>query len=209
MVNASQAEDLTDLWGNGRIRVFISHTSARKDWANQLKSNLEMYGVASFVAHEDIVPMKEWQHEIRRALFSMDVLVALLTRGFSRSDWTDQEVGVAIGLGIPIIPIRMGKDPYGFFGKYQALSGQDKSPQDMAFEILGIISQSAQRRVLRLVREGFICSRSGPSNRRLPEGSFVDLGRVPLTAYEIQEYLNVQRTIEVALIEVYGVDEES
>ena len=75
------------------------------------------------MAHEDIEPMKEWENEIENALFSMDILVALLTERFSASNWTDQEVGVAIGLKVPIIPVRWGKDPYGFMGKYQAISG--------------------------------------------------------------------------------------
>ena len=100
-MNAMQTEDLTQLWGNGRIRAFISHTAHHKEQANRLKSSLESYGVASFVAHEDIAPMKEWQGEIERALFSMSVLVALLTKEFSQSSWTDQEVGVAIGRRFP------------------------------------------------------------------------------------------------------------
>ena len=53
----------------------------------------------------------------------MNLLVALLTEGFSESKWTDQEVGVAFGRNVPIIPIRMGKDPYGFMGRYQAIAG--------------------------------------------------------------------------------------
>ena len=55
--------------------------------------------------------MKEWETEIESALFSMDVLVALLTDGFHDSNWTDQEVGVAIGRKIPVVPVRLGKGP--------------------------------------------------------------------------------------------------
>ncbi len=73
--------------------------------------------------------MSEWQDEMERALFSMDVLVALLTDGFSDSDWTDQEVGVAVGRGVPVVPVRMGKDPYGLMGKYQALRGHTNAEE--------------------------------------------------------------------------------
>ena len=45
-----------------------------------------------------------------------------MTETFHDSDWTDQEVGFAFGRGVPIISVRMGKDPYGFIGKFQALS---------------------------------------------------------------------------------------
>jgi len=115
------------LWGDGALRVFISHVAKDMEFAASLKVSLGSRGMASFVAHEDIEPMREWELEIERALFSMDVLVALLTEGFSESKWTDQEVGVAVGRRVPIVPIRMGKDPYGFMAKYQAIPGSDRA----------------------------------------------------------------------------------
>ena len=123
MMNLGVDKSLDQLWGEGAIRVFISHTHEHKVEATEIQSYLNYYGIASFVAHEDIEPMKEWETEIERALFSMDLFIALLTERFSESKWTDQEVGVAFGRRVPIIPIRLGKDPYGFMGKYQAVSG--------------------------------------------------------------------------------------
>jgi hypothetical protein len=52
----------------------------------------------------------------------MDGFVALMTADFHDSDWTDQEVGFAFARGVPLIAVRLGKDPYGFIGKFQALS---------------------------------------------------------------------------------------
>ncbi|MFZ5912901.1 MAG: toll/interleukin-1 receptor domain-containing protein [Pseudomonadota bacterium] len=88
-----------------------------------LKISLRLFGVSCFVAHEDIQPTKEWQVEIENALASMDGLVALMTDNFHVSDWTDQEVGFAFARGVPIIAVRLGKDPYGFIGKFQGLAG--------------------------------------------------------------------------------------
>lgn len=87
-----------------------------------LKEELKLYGISCFVAHEDIHPTKEWQIEIENALDSMDAFVALLTDGFHDSLWTDQEMGFAFARGVPIVPVKLGKDPYGFIGKFQALS---------------------------------------------------------------------------------------
>ena len=120
---------LGKLWGDGVVLVFISHTSEHKVFANGIKESLDQYGIAAFVAHEDIEPIKTWELEIERALFSMDILLALLTEGFSESKWTDQEVGVAVGLRVPILPVRLGKDPYGFIGKFQAIPGSDGARQ--------------------------------------------------------------------------------
>ncbi|MEK6742233.1 MAG: toll/interleukin-1 receptor domain-containing protein [Nitrospirota bacterium] len=110
------------VWEDEGCRVFLSHKSEVKKEAVALKESLKLYGIAGFVAHEDIHPTKEWQDEIENALFSMDAFVALMTEEFHNSVWTDQEVGVAFGRGVPIISVRLGKDPYGFIGKFQGLS---------------------------------------------------------------------------------------
>ncbi|MCM1987484.1 toll/interleukin-1 receptor domain-containing protein [Methanococcoides seepicolus] len=116
-------KDESRIWGEEkRYKVFLSHKSEDKIKAAKLKDELEIFGISAFVAHEDIHPIHIWQDEIENALFSMDTLVALMTKGFHDSDWTDQEIGVAFGLKIPIIPLRFGKDPYGFIGKFQGLT---------------------------------------------------------------------------------------
>lgn len=115
-------DSVSRVWGNEGYRVFLSHKNEVKKETAKLKEQLKLFGVSGFVAHEDIHPTKEWRNEIENALFSMDAFVTLLTEGFHDSDWTDQEVGVAFGRGVPIIPVKLGKDPYGFIGKFQALS---------------------------------------------------------------------------------------
>jgi hypothetical protein len=104
-----------------------------------LQQALLRYGISSFVAHNDIEPTREWQNEIIKALFTMDALVAILIPGFKESNWTDQEIGVAVGRDVLIIPIRKGLDPYGFIGKYQGLQGYGKTVKQVAKEIYEII----------------------------------------------------------------------
>lgn len=74
----------------------------------------------------------------RSALASMDGLVALLAPGFKESNWCDQEVGVAIGRRLPIVSVRVGLDPYGFIGKYQAVQGAGKETRMLARELYDI-----------------------------------------------------------------------
>jgi hypothetical protein len=112
----------TRIWGDIGFRVFLSHKSEVKKETAALKEGLRLFGISCFVAHEDIHPTKAWQDEIENALASMEGFVALMTENFHASDWTDQEVGFAIARGVPIIAVRLGKDPYGFIGKFQALS---------------------------------------------------------------------------------------
>jgi TIR domain len=110
------------IWGEEGFRLFLSHKSDVKKETAELKDRLHLFGLSCFVAHQDIHPIKAWQDEIEIALGSMEGFVALLTDNFHDSDWTDQEVGFAFARGVPIIAVRLGKDPYGFIGKFQALS---------------------------------------------------------------------------------------
>ena len=115
-------EAVSRIWGAEGYRVFLSHKVEVKKETSELKEKLKLFGISAFVAHEDIHPTKKWQDEIENALFSMDAFVALMTEEFHDSIWTDQEVGVAFARGVPIISVKLGKDPYGFIGKFQALS---------------------------------------------------------------------------------------
>ena len=124
-MNKREAKHLDQLWGEGSVRIFISHVAKCRGLAREIQEGLTDFGIASFVAHKDIEPAADWQSEIELALFSMDMLVALLTEGFSESKWTDQEVGVAIGREVPVVSVALGVDPYGFIGKYQAILGKD------------------------------------------------------------------------------------
>lgn len=108
-------------WEDGRFRLFITHLANQKLTAHSLKSNLRFYGIDAFVAHDDIRPGKEWQLVIESALHSCDALVGLLHSGFRESDWCDQEVGFALGRGVPVVPIHFDLYPYGFFGSVQAI----------------------------------------------------------------------------------------
>ncbi len=104
-----------DFWKENYFKLFLSHVSSYKKKTAELQEALEYYGITAFVAHEDIKPTKEWQAEIEVALETMDGLAALLTPKFHESNWTDQEIGFAIGKGVPILSIRLKLDPYGVY----------------------------------------------------------------------------------------------
>lgn len=133
--NPSQAP----LWAPDHFRLFLSHVSAFRVETAALRDELLDYNIAAFVAHDDIIPTAEWQGEIARALMEMDGLTALLTDGFSESRWTSQEVGWALGRGVPVISIRYAVDPFGFMGSRQALSGRGKTPEAVAGELVRVL----------------------------------------------------------------------
>jgi hypothetical protein len=108
------------MWSDGSIRIFLSHLSEHQDYANQVADELKLLRIDAFVAHVDIEPDTEWQEQIEIALKTCDAFVGLLHVGFSASHWTQQEVGWALGRGIPLCMIRLGEDPVGFKAKLQA-----------------------------------------------------------------------------------------
>jgi len=128
-------------WGNCELKVFISHLSKDKDKATALAKELQKYGATGFVAHIDIQPNEEWLKTIESALESMDVLLALVTEGFKDSDWTVQEIGFALGKGVPVVAIRNGMDPFGFFGKWQAIQGTGRYPNDIIKDFIAVINE--------------------------------------------------------------------
>jgi hypothetical protein len=107
---------------SSRKLVFLSHSHKDVELANSAKEHLEWrFAINLFVAHEDLTPSEEWQTEILRMLRKCDAFIPLLTRNFARSNWTDQETGLALAFKKLIIPIRVDVNPYGFVGKLQAL----------------------------------------------------------------------------------------
>ena len=152
-------ESLQRIWGDNQLRLFICHRHTDKISAVYLKNQLAKFNVSAFVAHEDIEPTLVWQREIRFALTSMNVFVALLTPDFRDSKWTDQEIGFAVAKKVLIIHVRDGLDPYGFIGETQSLSTSIDSPEELSWGIIKILlkdisTQDKMREALFVALEG-------------------------------------------------------
>jgi hypothetical protein len=138
------AESAPSFWAPGRFRLFISHCSRVKESAHKLKAALAKFGIAAFVAHDDIEPTREWQGEIESALRTMDALCAILTPDFVSSKWCDQEVGMAIGRSKLVVPLRAGADPHGFLGKYQGLNTKAVSAEQLSERLFDVLIRNPQ-----------------------------------------------------------------
>jgi hypothetical protein len=130
-------------WKPDYFRLFISHVSSSHAVASEIATVLrEWYGVEGFVAHADIVPSADWQNEIEASLKTMDALLALLTPGFSKSLWCNQEVGWALGRQSLAISVRLGEDPTGFVGRFQAIPGGDGKPHGVAERVFTALAKN-------------------------------------------------------------------
>ncbi|SCY78276.1 toll/interleukin-1 receptor domain-containing protein [Microvirga guangxiensis] len=139
--------DNLSIWKPGLVRLFISHRDEYKRVATDLADALEIYGIGSFVAHDTIEPTREWRREIMNGLETMEVMLVFLTDNFSESIWTNQEVGFALGKGVPIISLKLEKkDPPGFISHEQALRSSLSDPASSAKQIQKLVAEKLGRR---------------------------------------------------------------
>lgn len=143
-------------WLPGHFRLFICHLAIYRDDAAALQTILQEFQISSFVAHNDIEPTTEWQKEIEAALSTSDAMVVLLRKDFHKSDWADQEIGYAMGRGIPIITLQFEENPYGFIARFQALNGNGKELKMLGREIFDILRKHKQTR--RRVTEALVAN---------------------------------------------------
>ena len=90
----------------------------------------------------------ETASELYPALRECDIFIALLTRAFSESDWTDQETGFALALGKTIIPVKLHRDenPHGFIDHIQALKWNKESSYASAWDVAACIGKNEKFR---------------------------------------------------------------
>ena len=125
------------------LKVFFSYSTNDKETVGDLKTVLESMGFEVFLAHEDLEPCVEWQEEIKKNLSNCDIFIPLLTNSFKESEWTNQEIGIAIATDKFIIPMQVDFPPYGFIGKIQSLRIAEYS-LDTAKEIVRVIRNNSR-----------------------------------------------------------------
>lgn len=192
------------IWTADRIRVFMSHTTEHKVDVGRLATELNRFAFSCFVAHDAIEPSRQWQEVIELALRTCDVLVAYVTPDFNASRWTDQEVGWALGRGVIVIPLKVGTDPYGFFGAYQAVPvGENQRAWEVSVAVARAIAVAIFRRqrpgagtlvapMADAVVEAFCRSGSFESTRR----RFELLSLIPRDAWTHEHFARLERAIE-------------
>ena len=134
------------IWKPGLVRVFISHRDGHKRAAHELAKELEDYGFSCFVAHDTIPANEEWRKVIVNGLETMEVMLVFLTDDFHESTFTMQEVGYALGRGIPYVSLKLeSRDPPGFISHTQALRGRLADPAASAKDLSRLLAEAIGR----------------------------------------------------------------
>jgi TIR domain len=153
--------DSLSIWRLGCIRLFISHRDKYKSQANELAELLSNYGISSFVAHDSIEPMEQWQQTILKGLETMELMLTFVTDDFHESYWTNQEIGYALARNIPVISLKLeNKDPVGFIAEKQALKGNIEDLTLLLPKLYELLAKklSNQSRMQTALIEAFVTS---------------------------------------------------
>jgi TIR domain len=103
------------------IKAFLSYSTKDKKIAGKIKEEFEKIGINLFLAHQDIKVSKEWRKRIKTEIKESKWCLFLITGSFEKSEWTDQEAGMAIAHNREIVSLYVQtKKPYGFLADYQA-----------------------------------------------------------------------------------------
>ncbi|MDN3310539.1 toll/interleukin-1 receptor domain-containing protein [Microbacterium oryzae] len=158
-----QIEDAeSSLWNSGYVRVFLSHSAHHKAFVGQVADELAVSGIHAFVAHDTMEYEQPWQDQIEHGLRTMQAFVALVHPEFLTSPWCQQEVGWALGRGVPRYVIRYPADPAGFIGRTQWPQGNEMNAREVAALVLEWVSRIPE--FSDQIVDGLLSSLSGAQN---------------------------------------------
>lgn len=88
--------------------AFISYGSQDRDIVNSLKDILEVNGIKTWIAPDDIPIGSEYSEVINEAIKKCTMFIAVLTKNSQESAWVEREVERAITYEKSILPIQIG-----------------------------------------------------------------------------------------------------
>jgi len=213
-LEGSSKKELAD--SKNRILVFISYSTKDKEVVGKIKRQLENFGLEVFVGHDDINPSSDWIKVILKNLRECDIFIPYLTKDFRKSDWTDQESGIADCLKKCILPLKIKYNPYGFINKYQALDISSEDIFNYGFEIVKrVIKDNRFPKLRNVIVESLINSRHFEVTRdcfkalflfeKLSKKEMTRIAKASLTNDQIYKYLATGRLLKSLLEQNEGV----
>ncbi len=86
-------------------KIFISHSGADRQWVEQIDVIAKNSGIVAYLYEHDPQPGKYIAEKVKQAIQNSDALVVLLTYNSQFTPYVQQEIGVAEGKGMRIIPL--------------------------------------------------------------------------------------------------------
>lgn len=90
--------------------VFISYSYADKLFVDMLSEQLRTRGISVWSGQEDLKFVSDLQEVITHAIRDASVIIVVVSENSVGSSWQNIEMGIAISLALPVIPIRLMRD---------------------------------------------------------------------------------------------------
>jgi len=85
--------------------VFVSYPHEEREWVSQLAMALVERGLRAWYGESQIKPGESWIEGVQQGLQASNYFVFIITSRVAQSNWAALELGAALGLGKPIIPV--------------------------------------------------------------------------------------------------------
>jgi len=107
-----------------QYRVFISYSREDSDLVDKIVAILEENGLHP-MHDKDFGPGEGFPDQIKNYIAHSHVFMPVITKESSGRGWVHQEIGYAMALNIPVLPISYGEDPGQMIRDLQAIKWED------------------------------------------------------------------------------------
>jgi len=104
-----------------RIRIFISYSSDDRDTVEKVAEILETEE-RQVIWDKHLLYGSGFHAQIKRLIEHAHIFMPLLTKSSTNKQWVQQEIGYAVALRVPVVPIAIGCDPDAFLHGIQAIN---------------------------------------------------------------------------------------
>ena len=121
---------------NMSTRVFISYSKEDVGAATTLKTELSDLATECFLAPADLPPGQDFRIELVEQIKSCTVVLALISQNYCKSEYANQELGIALGFDKRILPICLDDTlPGAFIDGIQCICCKNASIGDQIINI--------------------------------------------------------------------------
>ena len=102
-------------------RVFICYAREDNEKALKIETHLRKLGLQA-MRDPQLRLASDYPGQIKDFIAFAHIFIPLLTKSSIKRPWVGHEIGYAVGVGVPVLPVVIGTKPEGFIEKVQALT---------------------------------------------------------------------------------------
>ena len=112
------------LCAENKYRVFISYSHQDAELVDRISSILEENGLQPML-DSDFASGQGFTNQIKNFIAHSHVFMPVITKDSSNRGWVHQEIGYAMALNVPVLPVCRGEMPGQMISHLQAIKWND------------------------------------------------------------------------------------